>query len=498
MPAGLPVSRLINVSVNLEPAAAEFPSVTTAMFVGSSDIINVTERYRSYANLDEVADDFGTSAPEYLAAALFFGQSPAPLQLYIGRWAESATHGLLYCGTLSATEQAIATWDAIADGGFKIAVDGGAVTAVTNLVFTGLPTLNGVATEINTRLIAAGLAASCTWNGTQFIFQSTSTGAASTLSALTAAAGGDTDISAMLKGTAGTLDLIVNGIAAEQPLTALTIIEDKVRFYMVMFTDTSLTDDQILANAAYIEGDQSNPHLYLLSVNDPDAIDPASTADIGYQLRQLLYKRTGYQYSTTNSYSCASIIGRMATVDYTAIDATITMAYKQEPGVTPEALSSSQANALDAKGYNYYATYDNGEAILFGATVAAPDFYLDDIQGTDALVAAVRTSIFNALFQTPTKIPQTDAGIHVLCTVIQAQLSVFLANGQIGPGVWEFNGFGTLKTGDYLEFGSYVFASTIASQSSADRLARQSPPIKVAVIYAGAVQKVGVTINVQR
>ncbi|MBU6429819.1 MAG: DUF3383 family protein, partial [Cyanobacteria bacterium REEB65] len=418
--------------------------------------------------------------------------------LYIGFWAETATHGQLICGALTAAEQAMSNWTSITTGAFKVAIDGGAATNVTGCDFSAQTTLNGVATVITTQLAAAALAATCVWNGQQFVIKSSSTGATSTVSALTAPGSG-ANISAQLMGTSATLQLIVAGIAAEEPLTALEIIEQMVRFYMVMFAASpDLSDSQIEAIAAYVEGDQNNPHLYLLTSSDANALVSSATTDIGYILRQLNYKRTGYQYSSTNAYACASIMGRMATVDYTAIDATITMAYKQEPGVTPESLTSSQADSLDAKGYNYYGTYDNGESILFGAYVAAPDFYLDDIQGTDAYVGAVRTALFNALFQTPTKIPQTDAGVHVLVNAINGVNATFLANGQLGPGTWTFNGFGNLKTGDFLETGAYVFASSIASQSSADRLARQSPPIQVAAIYAGAVQKVGVTINVQR
>lgn len=496
MTAGLQVSRLIDVNVNLEPAGAQFPSVTTALFIGSSDVINVNERYRSYGNLSEVADDFSESDPEYISAALFFGQSPSPEQLYIGRWAETATAGLLIGGTLSTTEQLIATWTVITNGEFKITEDGGAATNVTCGTFAGQTNLNGIATVINTALAGATLTVTVAWNGSQFVFTSGTTGAASAVAFLTAPTGG-TDIHSLLKGTAATGATTVNGIIAESPLACVEIMDNQpFSFYMLMFASVTLINSQIEAVAAYIEGD-ATPHIYALTVQDPNAVVASNTTDIGYILQQLEYERTCYQYSSTSPYAVASMLGRAATVDYEAQNSTITLMYKSEPGVTPELLLSSQASSLDGKNYSYYATFNNGIPIIVNGTMADGLFF-DDVQGADWMVAQVQTDLFNVLYQTLTKIPQTDAGVHVLTTTVEASLSVGLSNGQIGPGVWAFNGFGNLKPGQYLEKGFYVYAPSVATQSSANRNQRKSPTIQAAVIFAGAIQKVAVIINVQR
>src|SRR5579872_3774108 len=115
MPVGLPVSDFISVQVNLQPPAAQGVDFSTFLIMGDSNVIDVKQRIRSYATLAAVATDFGTSAPEYLAAALYFGQSPQPNNLYIGRWAQGATHGLLRCGTLTAAQQLPTAWTSITD-----------------------------------------------------------------------------------------------------------------------------------------------------------------------------------------------------------------------------------------------------------------------------------------------------------------------------------------------------------------------------------------------
>ena len=65
MANGLPVSRLINVTINMSPLAAQGASLNTALLLGSSAVIDTGERMRAYGGIDAVAADFGTTAPEY-------------------------------------------------------------------------------------------------------------------------------------------------------------------------------------------------------------------------------------------------------------------------------------------------------------------------------------------------------------------------------------------------------------------------------------------------
>ena len=113
--AGLPISRLINVSVNLSPQAASTQNLSNLMILGSTqitygstvtDVIDTVERYRTYYSIGDIAADFGTTSPEYLAAALWFEQTPQPTQLLIGKWAKTATPGSLRGGVVSSANQA--------------------------------------------------------------------------------------------------------------------------------------------------------------------------------------------------------------------------------------------------------------------------------------------------------------------------------------------------------------------------------------------------------
>src|ERR1700722_7818370 len=124
MTAGLPVSLFVDVQINLSALQAQAPAVNTDLIIGTSAVIPIIEREREYFTIGEVAQDFGTTAPEYLAALLWFGQDPQPENLFIGRWAQTATQGQLYGGGVTAANLLITAWTAITAGAFTIFVDG--------------------------------------------------------------------------------------------------------------------------------------------------------------------------------------------------------------------------------------------------------------------------------------------------------------------------------------------------------------------------------------
>lgn len=178
--AGIPVSNLITISINLSPNPAQGQSVNTALILGTSTVIDLTARMRTYGSLAAVAADFGASTEEYLSANLWFQQAPQPTTLNIGRWAKTAGAGQLIAAPLSAAQQALALWTAVTSGSFYSIIDG-VPKAITGLNFSAVTTLNGVATAIAAALTAASSGATCAWFSayTNFIFTSGTTGAAS-------------------------------------------------------------------------------------------------------------------------------------------------------------------------------------------------------------------------------------------------------------------------------------------------------------------------------
>lgn len=504
--AGLPVSRLINVSVNLAPIAAQFANLNSLVVAGDSNVIDTHQRMRSYGTLAEVAADFGTDAPEYDAAVAFFGQSPQPTQLYIARWAKAATAGVLVGGILTPTQQIIATWNAVVAGEFKLAVDGGGLTNITCGTFAGAANLNAVAAIIETAIQAeAGDYAdvTCTWTGDHFLIQSGTTGVDSEVALMTA--GNAADIAVMMKGTAATAQYTVAGIAAETPVALAALLAAlPTQWYALMFAAAAmagpngtsvLSDADNLAVAAFIEA--SGLHLYGLTHSNTAALVAPDTTSIAALLHAAGYRRTSYQYSSTSPYAWASLIGRQFTVNFAGNNTVIDLMYKQEPGVTPETLTSSQANALDSNNNNYFVRFDNQTSIIVNGKMAG-DYYIDEIVGTDWLANSIQTNVYNQLYTSATKVPQTDAGNHQIATAIEAACIQGVTNGLLAPGIWNSGGFGQLAQGQLLPKGFYVYTPPIATQAQGDREARKSVVFQVAAKLAGSIQTVDVIVNVNR
>lgn len=169
----LPVSRLVNVSVSLSPQAVVGRNFGNLLILGDSNVISGLQRIQSFSSITAVGQSFGSTAPEFLAAELYFGQSPQPTSLSIGRWLRTATASQLQGAILTAAQSNLGLFTAITSGGFDITIDGSAIV-ITGLNFSAATNLNGVASDITTALSGAGI---CVWNGSQFVITSATTGA---------------------------------------------------------------------------------------------------------------------------------------------------------------------------------------------------------------------------------------------------------------------------------------------------------------------------------
>lgn len=607
---GLPVARLVNVTVNLQPAAPSVENVDTCLIVGSSTVIDTTQRMRTYSSLSAVAQDFSNTAPEYLAAVLWFEQNPAPNTLNIGRWAQQGTNAQVIGGPLTVAQQNIALWQAITTGGFSFQIApstnqyGTRIISVYGLNFASQANLAAVAATITTAIgspgtvtwrpsqsdflftsanntvgssyfftapIATGIVTftanpanldTLTLNGTTVTFVTgtpvgnqvligSSTGAtltnlytfllastdvnlvqftygyqssafshvlyvnaavtgaagnlltlakvssAITVSGATLSGGSGADISGLLGMTAASSGAyLAAGIPAESPLTAVQILDNMFndRWYgLVVLQATNnpiypQTSDH-LAIAAYVEGDSTAKHFYGITSQDAAILTGTDSTSVAYQLKQLGYNHTAVQYSSTNPAAVVSLLARILTTNWTANNSTITLMYKTEPGIVAETLNVTQANAIDADNCNVFVNYNNSTAIIESG-ICCSGQYIDTVIGLDYAAITLQANWYAALYESPTKIPQTDAGMHVLATIAEQTLQGLVDDGLLAPGVWNSGGFGQLQQGSTLSKGYYVYQPPVASQSETVRQTRVSVPFQIAVKLAGAVQSI--------
>jgi hypothetical protein len=497
----LSINNLVTVSINLSPAAAQAQNLSAMLVLGNSPVIDPVVRMETFTSETDVAAAFGTSAPEYLAAELWFSQQPQPSTISIGRWVQTASIGQLFCGVLTPTYTLPATWAAITAGNFQVAIDGVGPSAIGPINFAGVTTMAGVAAKIDTALNAVFSGATCTYDPiyNRFVLDGVLTGPSGDVSFLTA--GGVTDISGFMEGLAS--DAVngaytVAGLAAESAVTAAALFDSQFgQQWYALDMPTITADSDHLAVAAYINATSTNKHVYGYTTQESGVLVPNNNSNLPYQMKQLNYNRSIGQYSSSSIYAIASLLGRILTVDYTANNSAITVAYKGEPGVQAETLSQPQYAALLSYNCNAFMAFNDGTANIQPGVVAS-GLYFDAITGTDNFAVTLQNAVYNALYTSPTKIPQTDTGVHTLLTVIDSVCSQFVQDGVIAPGTWTVGGFGSLAQGQFLPTGFYTFATPIAQQQQAQRAARISPPIQIAIKLAGAIQYVNIAVLVNQ
>ena len=479
----LPVSRVVNVAVEMSPTAAALRNFGSCLILGDSDIIDTDERIRLYSSISDIATDFGISSREYLAAQAFFSQSPQPTQVYIGRWAKSATAGRLRGRTLSSAEQDISLFTAITTGTLSLTIDG-ASKSMASIDLSAETNLNGVASQISSAL---GVSGSCAWTGERFVITSATTGTSSTVATT------DTGTLSFLMGFAGSATSVA-GVAAESLASAITALLDYNTWYMVCVAPDA-SDDSIAEAAGLIEAASPSRMIGFTTQNSTE-IDSTASSTLGSRLKGLGYNRTILVYSSDSPVAAASVFGGMATINFEGSNTTLTLKFKQLPGVTAENLRSSQAEALKSHNVNAFCAYQNDTSILQEG-ITSGGWFIDETHGLDWLQNRVETDLWNLLY-TSKKVGQDESGATAIVSCVNKSLEQGVTNGLIAPGVWNGDAFGALESGDTLSTGYYVYIQPFDEQSQSDREARKAPPIQIAVKLKGAVHFINVTITVNR
>ena len=285
--------------------------------------------------------------------------------------------------------------------------------------------------------------------------------------------------------------------AVETLLQAVNACLQYTNWYGLAIADSAdLVEADVISVAAAIEA-SSLSRILAVTTADVNVLVSGNTDNIGYKLKAADYSRTFWQYSSSSKYAAISAFGRAFTVNFTGNNTTITLKFKTEPGVTHETLTTAQASAIDAINGNVYVYYANDTAIIQQGVMANGDFF-DERHGLDWLQNYVQTNLYNLLYTSTTKIPQTDAGVTRLMTNVEASLDQAVNNGLVAPGVWNGGPIGQIESGDTLTKGYYVYADAVANQAQSDREARKSPVIQAAIKLAGAIHYADVQINVVR
>ncbi len=482
----IPVSSVVNVSIAIGatfPARAGFGTLN--IVTEETGVIGIAERIRSYQNLDGVAADWGSNTEVLKAATAYFSQQPKPTSLKVStRYSTDQSAQLRGGSVVDETDLLL-----VADGSFAISIDGDAQD-ITGLDFTDAEvTLDDIAASIQVALqaVASGgyIAATCVHDGSRFFITSGTTGVSSTISFLTPVSPTTgTDISSLLQMQQGE-GTKSDGIAGENITASLNAIQNiDSDWYGLLFTkevrDGFLvnTEPAVTAAAAWCE---ARVKVFGNTSNDLDVLDSVTTNDIASILQNSNYRRTMTTFSSfADQYPSASILGRAFTVNFSQVDSTITLKFKQMPGITVEQLTQSQKAVLDSKSANALITV--GTSDMFAESFMANGVFFDEVHGVDWLTNAIETNVFGYLLTRTTKVPYTNKGIAALEQQVIKALDEAVNNGLIAPG----------ETIDSEFLGTGYKVTTIPAEdiNQSDKEARHYPGLSFIVLGAGAIHSV--------
>lgn len=493
------INNVINVTLLEEGKAAARDNINVCAIVTSqTGVLSTVERWRSYKSTSAVEQDWGASSVTAAFANAFLGTSPNPISaggtLIIGYWNAAGetlpeTAGLLRGAEISQAVVLPALRQK-ADWSFGITIDG-TDHEVTGIDGTTAATLSDVVAKIQAAITPA--VASVAFDGSQIVFTSKTTGAASVVGFPVALESG-TFIGDVLAIADGSGAAQVNGkaesqIAPETQLDCLSQLKAQVNVKGVAFIDkilgaqvpliatwakaNSVLVFETFAGAAALEVDPSNPVW---------AVTLASQGNF-----RMLYSKAG------NRKLGVSYMARTHTVNFNGERTAITLHLKTL-NVPAETYSQTEIDKAKAVGLDIYTTIKDTPCVL---TSEANDF-VDNVYNLMAYVDAVQTDSFNLLKTTPTKVPQTYYGVDQLEDCAEKTTRGFVKAGVFNPGTWtlpDFFGDRDMFLRNIEQNGFYVLAGDLADQSTADRQARKSPVLQIAVKNAGAVHSEDIIIN---
>lgn len=457
----LPLSDIITVNVSAAVSPVAPRQFNQALIVGSSSVIpssGANARLRQYASIAAMlTDGFITTSPEYLAASLYFSQSPSPLFVWIGRQDLTAIQTLIPHAGFAGTGYVVGDVIGIvqvggSNGKATVATvgAGGAVTSLTTIV------------------------------GQQGTGYSVATGLSTT--------GGT--------GTGLEVDITVIGETPLQAVEAAALVnQDWYGFMVIGATDT---DHQALA--LYSTTNWQNSFYFLSSA---DAAIPAGTAgNLASTLKSLkdfcvgIYNTTQGGLFPNNIYAAAALLGVYCGLNTGLPGSFFTLAHKTLIGVAPEPLTQTQYATITSENFNVCANFGSFDGIVEPG-ITSSGLFFDELLFRATLVNLIQVNLMDLLITVPA-VPQTDAGEHQLITQVEDACSTLAGIGYIGPGTYTGAPLLNLKTGQSLPLGYIVQAQSYATQSASAKASRQAMPIFATILEAGAVNSVTIQLNVQQ
>ena len=469
------ITEFANVSISVSPVGVASGNFGILGFLTNEEgVVPLSERSRSYTSLASVLEDWAATSEVGLAATSYYGQTPTPTDFQVQMCYETDQAAEVVGGNHYDLPGLVA----IQTGTLNITIDGTEKT-LSNIDLSGSTSFAEVASKVSTVL---GEEASCTYNGTQFVIKSASDGSSSTITYATGTV-------AVGLGVTQDKGVITQGIDLETPVDALgaalakgikpTALVTHKKYRDVSGQATGENTEDI---ASWCEGAKV---IFCNTTNDLSVLSSAISTDIASVLKTQALRYTLTTFSKDSSeYPSASVFGRAASTNFSAVNSTITLNLKQMPGITAEDLTPNEFATLKSKNASAVVNIAD-QAMAYTDSKMANGSWLDTTHGLMWLENRIEVDMFNAIYVTNTKIPYTQSGINLVEAVLNKSLEAAVNNGLCAPGF--------LSDGTYLSNGFETTAVSLEDTPTSDTTNRIYKGLSFRMKGAGALHEVEVS-----
>ena len=269
------------------------------------------------------------------------------------------------------------------------------------------------------------------------------------------------------------------------------VLDVTASFYGVACAQAE-TDARLLALDAYISGLDRPMVLFVpvtgaaATVTDPDGLLAVLCARAS--------KRAFPFYCAAPS-DAAAVMGTAMGLELSHRASAFSLCYKTISGIRPSDLTESQADRIREKNGNVYLTRGYTHLLLEKGTVSSGARY-DEVLYVDEIASALQDAAVTLLAENPDKLPQTDDSTAQFVNRFTSILMDYADRNILASGVWRGSPAGPVQTGDIVENGYALWADSYDDQSDADRAAHKAVPVNAALLLAGSVESIVVTVNV--
>ena len=469
-------------------------------------------------------------------------------QVFNQAFADAAKGASITTATIDVTN-----FSSVEDGSFTIQVGDETAVNVGDIDCTGVTSITGLATVIQSALNGASVPATVTADteNSLLTFTTTATGASTTISMASGSTGTDIYGSSYLNVAAGTsasgsdainctaaivdgelkftsnttgasssVEILSNTIGTDlstiEYLDVDSIVEvqgmgayigrerladaiirtQALVYFNGCLVDHDFEDDTELLNASdYVE---TQSKILFVGKHQLDCCDTGSVFDRIRSRGNHHTRCIAYFGDTAQSARliAAAYASRGLCVDFGGSNTTLTMQLKELSGCEPDP-QATETLVQKAKtvGADMYVSVDGVPSVFSNG---ANEFF-DNVYNDIWLKTALQVAGFNCLHTAGSKLPQTAAGVATLISAYVDVLNRGIKNGAFAPGTWTLPvtfGDPVMLRQSVASVGYYVYATPITEQAQEERDERKAPFIQMAVKRAGAIHSSNILVYI--